>query len=331
MILAVLLVGLTASPRGEFSSLARTWGLRPADPARPGLWKAAGKTGEPTLLARIDTNGQGEVLRSEWSAENAQREVDLPEARFWSILDGFSQGEEWVETDPDALGDISFGPPAASLAQGFRCARCKPPLVAATWSPHGGTRLLVSRNGATARKPRLQVSKSVTESGILSAARQRGLEVLATNPCREGSGNCALELTGGKGESWSFARSGPSGPWRLVEASFPGPPWWNPEWDWDSLRIESPREFRLMLANWLDAEVDVDGARLLRPIEPILDISVAEWSARALEGLSTAAAVQKLAASPSAPSAIMLCETPSFRLSIDMFGRRRLQMLEETR
>ena len=118
---------------------------------------------------------------------------------------------------------------------------------------------------------------------------------------------------------------------RTKEASFIANAWWNPEWDWDSLRIESPREFRLMLANWLDAEVDVDGARLLRPIEPILDISVAEWSARALEGLSTAAAVQKLAASPSAPSAIMLCETPSFRLSIDMFGRRRLQMLEETR
>ena len=331
MILAFLAAGLVASPASEFSALSKVWGLRPADPARPGLWKAAGKASEPALLARIDTSVRGEVIRSEWSAEKGQQEVDLPEERFWSILDGFSQGEEWVETDPDALSDVSLGPPASSLAQGFRCAKCRPPLVAATWSPHGGTRLLVSRSGATARKPRLQVSESVTESGILSAARQRGLEVSSSNPCREGSGSCAIDLTGGKGERWSFARSSPSSPWRFVEASFPGSAWWNPEWDWDSLRIESPREFRLMLSNWLDAEVDVDGAKLLRPIESILDISVAEWNARALEGLSTKAAVERLAKSPSAPSAIVLCETPSFRLSVDMFGRRVLQMSKETR
>lgn len=331
MILSLLAAGLVASQASGFSALAKVWGLRPADPARPGLWKAAGKASEPSLLARIDTNSRGEVIRSEWSAEEGVQEVDLPEGRFWSILDGFSQGEEWVETDPDALGGVSFGPPAASLAQGFRCAKCKPPLAAATWSPHGGTRLLVSRSATTARKPRLQVSESVAESGILSAARQRGLEVAATNPCREGVGNCALELAGSKGERWSFSRSGPADPWRLVEASFPGAPWWNPEWDWDSLRIESPREFRLMLSNWLDAEVDVGGAKLLRPIESILDVSVAEWNARALEGLSTKAAVERLAKSPSAPSAIVLCETPSFRLSVDMFGRRVLKMSKETR
>ena len=330
MTCTLLALAATLALSSDFAQLRKSWGLQPADPSRPGLWKTRGGS-SPAILVRADTTSSGEVLRTEWSAENGLREVDIPEERFWAILDGFAKGQEWIETDPDALPATPFTPPSSQLAQGFRCPSCRPPLVAATWSPHGGTRLLVGRVKAPRKAPRLSVSESVTEDGLLSLASQQGLSLASKNPCREGVGSCTLELDGPKSEHWRFARTDAASPWKLAEASFVSNAWWNPEWDWDSLRIAAPREFRLVLENWLNAELDVDGARLLRPLEPILLLSVAEWNSRTLPGLSVGTIVDRLVTMPSAPSAIVLCETSDFTISIDTFGRRKLELREAPR
>lgn len=326
--LALLVAAAIAAPQSEFAQLRRVWNLQPADPARPGLWRAKTKPGEPATFVRVDTGKRGELLRSEWSAESGTRDVDLPEETFWAILDGFSAGKDWIETDPDALGDTPFSVPRQQLAQGFRCSGCRDGLVAATWSPYGGTRLLVARSNKVRHPAKLALSPAVTESGIRSLASQQGLSIDAPNPCRDGGQSCSLELVGSRGERWRFARPSQNAPWRLLDASFTGNAWWNPDWDWDSLRIEAPREFRLVLKNWLDAEVDVDGARLLRPIESILEASVSDWTSRSLAGLDVAPVVDRISGMSSPPSALVLCETPSFRLSVDVFGRRKLELLE---
>lgn len=327
MTLTVLIAALAASATSEFAQTRKAWSLQPADHARPGLWRARGGANGATLLVRIDTTAVGEIVRWEWSAEIGPRETDLPEDAFWSILDGIAQGREWIETDPDALPSKSFTAPTAQLAQGFRCPSCRPPLVAATWSPHGGTRLLISRSESSRRAPTIDVAEFVTEDGIRSLLRQQGLSLESSNPCKGGDEACTLEAGGARGEHWVFSRDAKSRGWHLAEATFPGPPWWNPEWDWDSLRIESPREFRLMLKNWLDAEIDVDGARLLRPIESILGASVSDWTSRSVRGLDPGPAIDRLAKASTPPSAIVICETPEFRLSVDTFGRRRLEVL----
>lgn len=326
MILATWILAASLLGSSEFSQFRKTWALQPADPARPGLWRARGSTPGSSLHVRVDTAAGGELLRLEWSAESGVRETDIPEEAFWSILDGLSQGREWVETDPDALPSGAIPLPAARIAQGFRCPSCQPPLVAATWNPHGGTRLLIARTDRAKRPPSLDVTESVSEDGIRSLARQQALGVESSNPCKDGIGACSLDLSGSRGERWSFARGGSQQAWHLADASFPGPPWWNPEWDWDSLRIESPREFRLILKNWLDAEIDVDGARLLRPLEPILAMGVSDWTSRTLPGIDPGPTIDRLIKLSSPPSALVICETPSFRLSVDTFGRRKLEV-----
>jgi len=330
MILPLLLALSHLAAPDDFATLRRAWGLAPADVARPGLWKAKPRRGEAAeVLVRVDTTAKGAVLRSEWSAEAGKREVDLPEDRFWSILDGFSGGQEWLETDPDALPAGIFEPPASSLAQGFRCPTCSPVLVAATWSPHGGTRLLVGRSTLPKPPTRFQVQPKVTEEGILSLARQRSLGVEGRNPCKDGSGSCRLDLVGGTGERWRLSRRSGSAPWRLDEASFPASAWWNPDWSWDSLRTDSPREFGLVLKNWLDAELDVVGARLIRPLEPILSSGAAEWNARAVPDLAIGPAVERLVPLASPPASLTLCEGKRLRVSIDAFGRRTVAFSED--
>lgn len=330
MILPLLLALSNLASPDDFATLRRTWGLVPADAARPGLWKAKSRRGETAeVLVRVDTTAKGVVVRSEWSAETAKREVDLPEDGFWSILDGFSGGQEWLETDPDALPSGVFEPPTSALAQGFRCPTCNPVLVAATWSPHGGTRLLVGRSTAPKPATRFQIQAKVTEEGILSLARQRSLGVEGRNPCKDGGGTCQLDLVGGAGERWRLSRRSGTASWRLDAASFPGSAWWNPEWSWDSLRIESPREFRLVLKNWLDAELDVVGARLIRPLEPILSSGAAEWNARALTDLAIAPTLDRLAPLASPPASLTLCEGKRLRVSIDAFGRRTIAFSED--
>ena len=234
MMIPLLALAVSLAAPSEFAQLRKTWGLQIADPARPGLWKARGRDSDPRVLVRVDTTAAGDILRSEWSAEKGVQEVDLPDDRFWVILDGFAQGREWIETDPDALPAKVFLTPVTELAQGFRCTACRPSLVAATWSPHGGTRLLVGRSTAPQGTPRLALSETVSEEGILSLVSQQGLSIETKNPCREGKGFCALDLAGPKGERWRLSRRDGSSPWRLAEATFPGNAWWNPEWDWDS-------------------------------------------------------------------------------------------------
>ena len=330
MIQFTLLVASLVASSDNLSKLRKSWNLVPADPSRPGLMLARGlHSGGIDLLARVDTTAAGELLRCEWSAESGKREVDLPDDKFWSILDGFSSGKEWVETDPDALPDGVFEPPKSKLAQGFRCPACTPALVATTWSPFGATRLLVARALTPKAPPRLDVSPGVTEEGILSLARQRGFGVDGRNPCREGAGSCSLGLTGLAGEYWRFGRSSGSSSWVLERAGFSGSPWWNPDWSWDSLRTESPREFQLVLRNWLDAELDVIGAKLVRPLEPILSAGTADWNARTLNDLNLAPTLAKLVPLSSAPSSVILCEGKSLRVSIDAFGRRSLEILKD--
>lgn len=332
MIAALLVAAIAAAGPQDARALRKIWGLKPADPGRPGLWKARSAPEEApvSVLVRLDTAADGTWSNCEWSAESGRRETDLPEARFWSILDGLSGDQEWVETDPDALPAGVFGTPNHRLAQGFRCPSCRPVLVAATWSPHGGTRLLVARTATAAPLPiRLDVSSSVREDGLFSLARQQGFATRSVNPCREGGGTCELELAGKAGESWVLGRADGQSPWRLRRASFPGSAWWNPEWDWDSLRLESPREFRLMLRNWLDAELDVIGARLVRPLESILAATTSDWNARRIPGLDAGPAVERLSALPSAPSAVVLSDARGLRVSVDGFGRRTIEILED--
>jgi len=333
MIAAMAALAILVAGPQEARAFRKAWGLTPADPARPGLWKARPTKDEPglTVLVRLDTTAGGAWSRCEWSAESGRKESDLPEARFWSVLDGLSDNREWVETDPDALPEGVFATPRSELAQGFRCPACDPVLVAATWSPHGGTRLLVGRVGsdAPALPLRLDVSASIREDGLFSLARQKGFTVSGVNPCREGGGTCALEMSGGNGERWQLGRADGASAWHLRSASFPGTAWWNPEWDWDSLRTESPREFRLMLRNWLDAELDVIGAKLVRPLEPVLSAGASDWNARRIPGLDAGPVVDRLSGQASAPSSVVLCEGAGLRVSVDGFGRRTIELVED--
>lgn len=329
----LLLAGLLSAPGSTadgFRAIHRSWGLVPADPARPGLSKARAARGESVdVLVRLDTTAQGGLRRCEWSAESRRREVDLPEERFWSVLDALSGGKEWIETDPDLLPAGVFEPPPSSLAQGFRCVDCKPQLVAATWSPHGGTRLLVGAVAAPRPKVRFAILEGASEEGIASMANQRSMGVEARNPCRDGGGSCSLTLTGSKGEKWLLSRASGADSWRLVEASFPGTSWWNPEWSWDSLRQESPREFALVLRNWLDAELDVIGARLIRPLEPVLAAGTSDWNGRAVPDLDVGPVVGQLVKSSYAPGPLELCGGRDLRVSIDGFGRRSIRFLKD--
>lgn len=331
--LPIVLAGLLCAPSAQadgFRAIKRSWGLVPADPARSGLLKARSLKGEGVdILVRLDTTVSGGLRRIEWSAETRKREVDLPEERFWAVLDGLSGGKEWIETDPDLLPEGVFETPAASLAQGFRCVDCKPQMVAATWSPHGGTRLLVGAVSAPRTKARFAILEGATEEGIASMANQRSLGVEGRNPCREGAGSCSFTLTGTKGERWMLSRLSGTEPWRLVEASYPGSAWWNPEWSWDSLRQESPREFALILRNWLDAELDVIGARLIRPLEPVLAAGTSDWTSRAVPELDLAPVVTELVKLSIPPGPLVLCEGRDLRVSIDGFGRRSIRFLKD--
>jgi hypothetical protein len=332
VITALVWAAILAAGAQDARAFRKSWGLTPADPGRPGLWKARPAADEAplTVLVRLDTALDGSWSRCEWSAESGRREADLPESRFWSVLDGLSGSREWVETDPDALPDGVLGTPRADLAQGFRCPTCQPVLVAATWSPHGGTRLLVARSPiAPSKQVRLDIGPGIREDGLFSLARQKGFATKMANPCREGGGTCGLELSGPAGETWILGRVDGTSPWHLRTASFPGSAWWNPEWDWDSLRLESPREFRLMLRNWLDAELDVIGARLVRPLEPVLSASTSDWNARRIPGLSVVPAVDRLSTFPSAPSSVVLSDTAGVRVSVDGFGRRTIEIVED--
>ena len=82
-------------------------------------------------------------------------------------------------------------------------------------------------------------------------------------------------------------------------------------------------------ARWLDAELDVIGARLVRPLEPVLSASTSDWNARRIPGLNVAPAVDRLSAFPSAPSSVVLSDSAGLRVSVDGFGRRTIEIVED--
>ena len=304
------------------------WKLSPLAVPRQGTWESGLlSTDTSRILVRPDRLADGKVSSVEWWAERGARDRDLPDDAFWSILDGLSGNKEWTEADPDALpSDFSKGM-EKDAAQGFLCRTCEPQLVAATWVSHGTTRLRTGRietakrdNGPPGLAP------GITESGLRSLAGQSGLGIAAANPCRVGDGACTLVLSGPKGQKWVFKRGSGQAAWSSVEATFQAGPWWSPEWNWDSLRIENRKEFANTLAEWLSADADVAARTLLGPIEPVLSFPVSAWISRTLPGLRFPALGDSLSRLAAPPSNLDLARTPTLLATIDAFGRRTIRL-----
>lgn len=305
-----------------------SWKLSPLPVPRKDVWESGLLSCDTVrALVRLETSQGGEVQAAQWWAERGARDLDLPDDVFWSILDGLSANKEWTESDPDALPpDFAKGMEKAP-AQGFLCRTCEPQLVAATWVSHGTTRLRTARietANHAARTPGL--ADGITEAGLRSLAGQKGLGIASANPCRKGDGSCTLELSGPKGQKWVFKRSSGDEPWSSVEATVQAGPWWSPEWNWDSLRIESRKELANTLAEWLSADADVAARNLLGPIEPVLSFPVSAWISRSLPGLRFAALGDSLSRLAAPPPNVDLVRTPTLLATIDAFGRRTIRV-----
>jgi hypothetical protein len=284
-------------------------------------------TDSANVLVRPDSQPGGDVQALEWWAERGARDRDLPDDVFWNILDGLSANKEWTESDPDALpADFAKGM-EKTPAQGFLCRACEPQLVAATWVSHGTTRLRTARLKSASRPSGAPgLAAGITEDGLRSLAGQKGLGIASANPCRKGSGSCTLELSGPKGQKWVFKRASGDAPWSSVEATLQAGPWWSSEWNWDSLRIESRKEFANTLAEWLSADADVAARNLLGPIEPVLSFPVSAWFTRTLPGLRFPALGDSLSKLAAPPSNLELVRTPTLSAAIDAFGRRTIRV-----
>ena len=279
------------------------------------------------VLVRPAPQSGGDIQSMEWWAERGARDRDLPDDAFWSILDGLSGNDEWTESDPDALPADFVKGMEKDAAQGFLCRTCDPQLVAATWVSHGTTRLRTARVKTSARGEGAPgLAAGITEAGLRSMAGQQGLGVASANPCRRGGGSCTLELSGPKGQRWVFNRKSGDAPWTSVEASIQAGPWWSPEWNWDSLRIENRREFANTLVEWLSADADVAARNLLGPIEPVLSFPVSTWITRTLPGLRFAALGDSLSRLAVPPSNLEFVRTPTLHATIDAFGRRTIRV-----
>jgi len=108
--------------------------------------------------------------------------------------------------------------------------------------------------------------------------------------------------------------------WSSLEASFQAGPWWSPEWNWDSLRVESRREFAELLTEWISADADVAARTLLGPVEPVLSFPVSAWLSRSLPGMRIPAIADSFSRLSSPPSNFQLVRTPSLKASVDAFG-----------
>lgn len=335
MLLGLVLVGASAvwAATGwpaNMDALRRRWVLQPIGAPRTGVWVSAalGK-GTQRVLVRADSAKDGTVRSLSWWGEAGVRETDLPEEAFWGILDGLSGNEEWTETDPDALPATFLKGMEATAAQGFLCHTCAPNLAAATWVSHGTTRL---RIGAMGEVPHAKVNepglaKGVTTEGLRSLARQRGLEVGAANPCKTGGGDCVLELSASKGQRWVFRRSSGSASWDRLEATWQGGPWWSPEWSWDSLRSDNPREFADLLGAWISADADLTARNLLGPIEPVLSFPLSAWLTRTLPGMDFKRLSDSLSKLSAPAPGFEFVRGPRLKASVDPMGRRRLEIV----
>jgi len=300
------------------------WGLSAAVSPRRGVWETGLLSADTArILVRPDSLRDGSLQGVDWWAERAGPERDLPDDVFWRILDGLSAGSEWTESDPDALPPEFLATMPGKPAQGFLCRSCAPPLAAATWVSSGSTRLRTGRTSSPkAPPPPPGLASGITGKGLRSLASDRGLELESATPCRGGTGECALAFSGPKGQRWVFHRASGESPWSSVEATLQAGPWWSPQWNWDSLRIASRREFANTLTEWLGADADVSARNLLGPIEPVLNFPVSAWLARTLPGLRFDALGDSLSRLEVPPSNLDLVRTPTLQLSIDAFGRR---------
>lgn len=326
--IGLLAIAGTLLATADFTPQAQlqAWQLVPADSARPGLLCSRPLSqGRVQTLARLDTAG-GVLQGIAWHAEQGVVRRDLPDEAFWAILDGTGTGD-WVEAEPGTLPTGLLARLESPPGQAFLCRSCEPVLAATTHVWNRTTSLTISRLEA-AEHPAAERhgwSSDLSEFGLRSTAGQAGLLFAGANPCREGGGSCTLEFRdSASGARWKWTRSRGNETWLQLEASFPGNAWWSPQWDWDSLRADSPRDFQLLLRNWLDAELDVDVRKLLGPFEPVLAAPLSSWNARRLPGLDLSTLVAQLAEAAAPPSGFVLAEAPGMRLAIEPTGRRTL-------
>lgn len=313
----------------DMDGFRRDWSLAPASAPRKGIWLSSRiSSASARILVYADSTAGRDVRAMDWWAESGARDIDLPDDAFWGILDGLSGNKEWTESDPGALGPEIRKGLEGEPAQGFLCRSCEPRLEAATWVSHGTTRLRVARlkSGGAARSTAVGLSPGLTADGIRSLAGQKGLSVLSVNPCREGGGECVMDLSGPKGQKWIFRRGSGNDAWSSLEASFQAGPWWSAEWNWDSLRIQSRREFAELLTEWLSADADVAARTLLGPVEPVLSFPVSAWLSRSLPGMRIAAVADSFSRLTSPPSNFQLVRSPALKASVDAFGRRTIQV-----
>jgi hypothetical protein len=304
-------------------ALRKAWGLVPADAARPDLWESRKlSTGPQRLLLRADSSQGGTVKSVEWLAEVGVRAQDIADESFWSILDATSGFAEWTETDPDVLPKSFLKALGATASQGFVCRSCNPRLVGATFARHGATRLRIAALSEPAAPIAVGLASGVTDNGLRSLAAQQKLSIDVANPCLDKSRICTMEMSADGGRKWIFRRRDGNSPWSRLEASYQAGAWWSSEWDWDSLRIQSPREFKSVVGDWIGSEADVAASKLLSPVESVLGFTVSHWKARELPGLRVRQVSDSVAKLPGPPSSLVLARTERLDFRIDAFGRR---------
>lgn len=311
----------------SMASLRKAWRLEAADEARRGLWESRLlSAGARRILVRADSAKDGSVKAVEWTAESGVRGDDLPDDAFWTILDRTSDDAEWTETDPDALPKAFLKGMDEPASQGFLCRSCKPRLAAATFNRSGATGLRIAPVASPTTQVSVGLAQGITEAGLRSLAAQRSLSVDAANPCADKAGVCAIELSGPSGQKWSFTRRDGKSAWNRLEASYLAGPWWSPEWDWDSVRLHSPREFQTVIGAWIGSEADMLAERLLSPIEPVLAFPVSSWKQRELPGLRVQALADSISRLASPSASLLFAATDRLEARIDEFGRRKVRL-----
>jgi len=323
VLFAAGLCGASSGWPSNMAALRKGWNLVPADAARRGLWECRKLSkGSDRVLVRADSAKDGSVRSLEWSAESGVKQTDLPDDVFWSILDGASQNAEWTEADPDGLPGSFLRTMEEPASQGFLCRTCKPRLVAATFARHGATGLRIAKMTESVPTISVGLSPGITEDGLRSLAGQRKLSVDVANPCKDKGGVCTMELGGSAGQKWIFTRVDGESPWTGLEASYQAGAWWSPEWDWDSLRIQSPREFGTVVGAWIGSQADMLAQNLFAPVEPVLAFSVSSWKNRELPGMRVQAVSDSIAKLPRPPASLSLARSDRLVVGIDEFGRR---------
>lgn len=304
-------------------ALRKAWGLTSADPARPDLWESQKLSkGPQRIVVRADSSKDGSVKSVEWMAETGVRSTDIDDETFWSILDATSRNAEWTETDPDGLAKSFLKTLDVSPSQGFLCRSCRPRLAAATLTRHGATSLRIAKLAESPTPILIGLVAGITDDGLRSLAAQQKLSIDVANPCMDKIKVCSMEMSGEGGRKWVFRRRDGNSPWSRLEASYQAGAWWSSEWDWDSLRIQSPREFKSVIGDWIGSEADVVASKLLAPVGSVLGFTVSDWKARELPGLRVAQVSDSVSKLPAPPSSLVLARTERLVFEIDAFGRR---------